>query len=131
MSSSGTSDTYLPKYSGYSLTDGFMVEGAGVLRERTPRPTAGCPPAPWPLTVRVARSTIDTSFDGPLAVNTSLPSLDAAMPQGRSPTSMKATGLLVAVSITTTFLPRPVEMNTCEPFGEAAPPIGRMSSPVS
>ena len=44
---------------------------------------------------------------------------------------MNATGLLVAVSITTTFLPRPVEMNTCVPSGEAAPPIGRISSPES
>src|SRR5688572_69667 len=83
------------------------------------------------LTVRVARSTIDTSFDGPLAVKSVLPSRDAAMPHGRSPTSMNATGLLVAVSITTTFLPRPVEMNTWVPSGAAAPPMGRISSPES
>jgi len=45
---------------------------------------------------------------GPLAVNTVLPSADTTMPHGRSPTSTEANGVFVAVSMTTTFLPRPV-----------------------
>src|SRR6185436_1539584 len=95
------------------------------------KPHGRLPTFTFAFTVRVARSTMETSFDGPLAVNSVLPSRDVAMPHGRSPTSMNATGLLLAVSITTTFLPRPVEMNTCDPSGEATPPIGRISSPDS
>lgn len=44
------------------------------------------------ITVWLATSTIETSFDGPFAVNTVLPSGDTAMPHGRSPTSTDPRG---------------------------------------
>src|SRR5688572_11561556 len=83
------------------------------------------------FTDRLSTSTIDTSLDGPLAVNTVLPSGETSIPHGRSPTSVDATRLLVLPSITTTFLAPPVLTNTREPSGEATAPIGRTSSPVS
>ena len=53
-------------------------------------------------TVLLARSTTDTSLDGPLAEYSVLPSGERAIPQGRGPTSTEPTGLFVAVSIVNT-----------------------------
>ena len=51
------------------------------------------------VTMFVARSTIDTSPDGPFAVNSFVPSGESAMPHGRWPTSTVPATLFVAVSI--------------------------------
>src|SRR6185369_9824849 len=59
-------------------------------------------------TVCADTSTIETSFEGPLAVNSSFSSGERAMPQGRGPTSKDDRIFSVAGSTTTTFLPRPV-----------------------
>src|SRR5438105_4385544 len=60
------------------------------------------------VTVKVARSTNETSFEGPLAVNNVLPSGESVMPHGRAPTSTEPAILLSFVSIAKTCLPRPV-----------------------
>ena len=56
----------------------------------------------------VARSTTDTSFEGPLAEYKVFASGDNAIPHGRAPTSTDDNGLLVAVSMVNTCFPRPV-----------------------
>lgn len=60
------------------------------------------------IIVMFARSTTETSFDGPLAVKSVFASGESAMPQGRSPTSTDVLMRLVAVSMTKTLCPRPV-----------------------
>ena len=60
------------------------------------------------MTVRVARSTTETSFDGPLAVKSVLPSGESAIPHGRGPTSKEAVTAFVAVSMIKTLRARPV-----------------------
>src|SRR6185312_12078693 len=73
----------------------------------------------------------DTSFDGPLAVNTVPPSALTPMPQGRPPTpSMRRVTVLVATSMTATDSPRPVETYSVLPSGDSAAPIGRGPSSV-
>src|SRR5678815_1363937 len=92
-------------------------------------PHGRSPTGTFAFTVRDATSTMETSLDGPFAVNTVLPSGDTAMPHGRSPTSIDAICLFVAVSRMTTFLPRPVVTKTNLPSGDATTPIGRTSCP--
>src|SRR5580704_2190375 len=75
--------------------------------------TATTPQGPSPtftffVTLRLPRFTMETSFDGPFALNKVLESGESAMPQGRSPISNDAVTLLVAVSITKSLCPRPV-----------------------
>ena len=69
------------------------------VRAPAPGPRDGRRPRPWPTTVIVARSTNDTSLEGPLAVKASVPSGETARPQGRSPTATDPASVLVAVSM--------------------------------
>ena len=80
------------------------------------------------FTVRLATSMIETSFDGPLAVNTVLPSGDTATPHGRSPTST-CRDLLIGLRVDdhARACPRPVVAKRRVPSGDTAVPIGRTS----
>src|SRR5580765_657380 len=71
---------------------------------------------------------IDTSPEGPFAVNSVFPSGDSAMPHGRCPASTDPATLLVAVSIVSTILLRPVDTKRCLPSLAITVPIGRMPS---
>src|SRR5580704_10029447 len=82
------------------------------------------------VTVCVARSTTETSFDGPLAVNNSFASGENAMPQGRCPTSNDPVGALVAVSTIKTLCPRPVLTYSFDASGESSRNIGLISPGV-
>src|SRR5215472_16929407 len=85
----------------------------------------GLPPAlTFFVTVFVAMSTTETSFDGPLAEYKVLPSGESAIPHGRAPTSTEFTILLVAGSIVNTCLPRPVLTNRFDPSGAISTAMG-------
>src|SRR5436309_2569992 len=73
----------------------------------TTTPQGRSPTFNFLTTAFVARSTIDTSFDGPFAVNSSFSSGDSAIPQGRCPTSNAVSTFPAAVSTIATVLPRP------------------------
>ena len=68
----------------------------------------GAPPTLTREILPDAASMIDTSFDGPLAVNRVLPSRLTPMPQGRPPTpSISRTTFRATMSMTATASPRP------------------------
>ena len=81
------------------------------------------------VTVRDATSTIDTSFDGPFAVQSVRPSRAIASPHGRSPAFTDPVTVLVAGSTKSTWRLRPVLTATNDPSADAFTPIGRMPSP--
>jgi len=63
------------------------TDAAGAAQRVAPVTTPhGSPPIATFVTFPVATSMIERSSEGPLAVNTCLPSLATAMPQGRAPT---------------------------------------------
>src|SRR5581483_11572441 len=69
----------------------------------------GLPPAFTRLiSFSVARSTTDTSSDGPFAANKNFPSGEIAMPHGRGPTLIAPSTSSVAASSTHTVPARPV-----------------------
>src|SRR5262249_9493330 len=74
----------------------------------TATPHGLVPAFTFAISLLVARSTIDTSLDGPLAANRYLPSGDSAMPHGRLPTVMLSSTSKLFVSTTATVPPRPV-----------------------
>ena len=82
------------------------LQGSG----RDSRPQGRPPTLTRFSTLPVAASMTETSFDGPLAVKSRLPSGLTPMPQGRAPTpSMRRATLRVATSMTATDSPRPFE----------------------
>src|ERR1700722_5843795 len=60
------------------------------------------------ISVLEARSTTDTSLEGPLAVYRNFPSGDSAIPQGRTPTLIVFSNSYVRLSSTETVPARPL-----------------------
>src|SRR5882757_6375271 len=60
------------------------------------------------ISVLAARSTTDTSLEGPLAVYRNFPSGDSAIPQGRTPTLIVFSNSYVRLSSTETVPARPL-----------------------
>src|SRR5580692_3258 len=102
-----------PKEHAPSCSFGVLlgIGTAGALpsyRGNTSTPQGPLPALTFLVTVLVARSTTETSFDGPLAEYRVLASSESAMPQGRAPTSTELKTLFVAVSMVNTWCPLPV-----------------------
>src|SRR5687767_15633670 len=100
------------------------VSSAADYRGTVATPHGDRPTETFASTVSVSVSTTETSFDGPFAVYSRVPSGLKASPHGLVPTATEPTGLLVFVSIETTVPPRPVVTNTRWPSGDTTTPIG-------
>src|SRR4029077_4262233 len=95
-----------PEPAGLGRRHDFALSDQPVVATVTPQ---GLLPAftRW-ISLPAARSTTETSLDGPLAANRYLPSGDRMMPQGRAPTLMLPVTAKLVVSTIATVPPRPV-----------------------
>src|SRR4030095_4234175 len=92
-------------------------------------PQGRSPALTFRMMVPDAASTMETSFDGPLAVKSSFSSGDRVIPHGRWTTSKHAAIALDAVSNTNTFLLRPVLTYNLDPALLITSPMGFTPSP--
>src|ERR1039458_8895609 len=81
------------------------------------------------ISLSVARSTTETSSDGPLAANRYFPSGEKAMPHGRLPTGMAFSTSNVLASTTTTVTPLATPTNNPTPSFTGAAGVATGDTP--